>query len=343
MERQPGWSLAELAEKLGGTLDGPADHRVLRPAPAEDDDPTGLAFAEGAYIERAMASGVGAVIVPPDAPASDKPLIRHPRPRAAFGHFLALNQRPLPIAEGISDQAWVSPLANVDPTARVGAFAVVESGATVAANARIYPFAYVGEGCSVGEGAVLYPHAVLIQDVTLGTRTIVHAGAVLGADGFGFVWDGKRRVKVPQVGRVEIGNDVEIGANSAVDRATAGATQLADGVKLDNLVQIGHNTRIGAHTVMASQTGIAGSTSIGERCVFAGQTGTADHVSVSDDVFLGGRAGVTKDIDAPGRYLGFPAQPVMDEMRTQAALRKLPDLLKRIKELEKKVSDLESR
>jgi UDP-3-O-[3-hydroxymyristoyl] glucosamine N-acyltransferase len=343
MERQPGWSLAELAEKLGGTLDGPADHRVLRPAPAEDDDPTGLAFAEGAYIERAMTSGVGAVIVPPDAPASGKPLLRHPKPRAAFGHFLAMSQRPLPIADGVSDQAWVSPLAKVDPTARVGAFAVVEAGATVGPNARIYPFAYVGESCVVGEGAVLFPHAVLVQEVTIGARSIVHPGAVLGADGFGFVWDGKRRVKVPQVGRVELGSDVEIGANSAVDRATAGATQIAEGVKLDNLVQIGHNTHIGAHTVMASQTGISGSTTVGERCVFAGQVGTADHLAIGDDVSLGGKAGVTKDIKASGQYLGYPAQPVMDEMRTQAALRKLPDLLKRIKELEKKVSDLESR
>lgn len=341
MERQPGWSLAELAEALGGVLDGPSDHRVLRPAPAEDDDPTGLAFAEGAYVEKAARSGIGAVIVPSDAPPMDKPVIRHPQPRVAFGRFLGMNQRALPLNEGISPQAHISPLAQIDPTARVGAFAVVEAGATVGPKARIYPFAYVGESCAVGEGTTIYPHAVLVQDVTVGPRTIVHPGAVLGADGFGFVWDGKRRVKIPQVGRVEIGPDVEIGALTAVDRAMAGATKLAEGVKLDNLVQIGHNTSVGAHTVMASQTGIAGSTVIGARCVFAGQVGTSDHATVGDDIQLGGKSGVLKEIKEPGAYWGVPAQPVMLEMRQQAFERKLPDLFARVRELEKRLAELE--
>lgn len=343
MENQAGWSLAELATALGGTLDGPGDHRVLRPAPAEENDPDGLAFGEGVYVEKALASGVGAAIVPPDAPASEKPLIRHPHPRMAFGRFLGMASRPLPLAEGISPEAWVSPLAQIDPSARVGAFAVVEAGATVGPSARVYPFAYVGESCAVGEGAILYPHAVLVQDVAVGPRSIVHSGAVLGADGFGFAWDGKRRIKIPQVGRVELGSDVEIGANTTVDRATAGATRVHEGVKLDNLVQIGHNTSIGAHTVVASGAGIAGSTTIGDRCTLAGQVGMADHITIAADVMLGGKSGVTKSISAPGRYLGFPAQPAIDELRTQAALRRLPLLLDRIKELERRIAELESK
>ena len=341
MENPAGWNLAELAQALGGTLDGPPDHRVLRPAPAEEADPDGLAFAEGAYIQKALASGVGAVIVPLDAEASGKPLIRHAQPRLAFGRFLGMASRPLPLSEGVSPLAWVSPLAQVDPSARVGAFAVVEAGATVSAEARIYPFAYVGESCAVGEGATLYPHAVLVQDVTVGARAIIHPGAVLGADGFGFVWDGRRRIKVPQVGRVELGADTEIGANTAVDRATSGATRVAEGAKIDNLVQIAHNSRIGAQTVVASLTGISGSTTVGARCTLAGQVGTTDHVTIADDVTLGGKSGVTKDIGAPGRYLGFPAQPLMDEMRLQATLRRLPALLERMKELEKRVAELE--
>ena len=340
MENAAGWSLADLAAALGGTLDGPPDHRVRRPAPADDDDPEGLAFAEGAYVERALASGVGAVILPPDVPTT-KPTIRHPRPRQAFGHFLALNDRPLPLDAGVSERAWVSPLAQVDPSARIGAFAVVEAGATVGANARVYPFAYVGEACAVGEGATVLPHAVLVKNVALGARSIVHPGAVLGADGFGFAWDGGRQTKIPQVGGVEIGPDVEIGANSAVDRATAGRTRVHEGVKLDNLVQIGHNTSIGAHTVMASQAGVAGSTTIGERCVFAGQVGTSDHVTIGNDVVIGGKSGVTKDIEDAGRYLGFPVQPYMDEMRLQAAMRRVPRLLARLAELERRVAELE--
>ncbi len=340
MERETGWSLAEIAELLGGTLDGPAEHRVLRPAPADEDDPHGLAFAEGSYVEKAMASGVGAVILPPDVD-STKPTIRHPRPRQAFGRFLGLNDRPLPLAEGVSPQASVSPLAQIDPTARIGAFAVVEAGATVGPGARIYSFAYVGEACAVEERATILPHAVLVKNVTVGPRSIVHSGAVLGADGFGFVWDGTRQHKIPQVGGVEIGADTEIGANTTIDRATAGRTRIGDDVKLDNLIQIGHNTRIGAHTVMASQVGVAGSATIGERCTFAGQSGVADHTTVGNDIQVGGQSGVSKSILEAGPYWGFPARPALIEMRTQSLLRKLPELMKRLMRMEKRIEELE--
>ena len=340
MERQAGWSLAELATLLGGTLDGPSDHRVLRPAPADEDDPEGLAFAEGAYVERALASGVGAVILPPGV-GEGKPAIRHPRPRQAFGHFLALNDRPLPLEEGVSERASVSPLAQIDPTARVGAFAVVEAGAMVGPEARVYPFAYVGESCAVEEGATILPHAVLVKNVVVGARTIVQPGAVLGADGFGFVWDGMRQVKIPQVGGVEIGSDVEIGANTTIDRATAGKTRVGADVKLDNLVQIAHNVRVGAHTVMASQVGIAGSAIIGERCTFAGQAGVGDHMTVGDDIQVGGKSGVVKSVSEPGPYWGFPAHAASAEMRIQSLVRKLPQLVKRLTNLERRFEERE--
>ena len=340
MENVAGWSLAELAEALGGTLDGPPDHRVVRPAPADEDDPQGLAFAEGAYVPRALASGVGAVILPPEV-ASSKPTIRHPHPRQAFGRFLAMNDRPLPLESGISEKASISPLAQIDPSARVGAFAVVEAGATVGPRARVYSFAYIGESCAVGEGATILPHAVLVKNVTVGPCSVVHPGAVLGADGFGFVWDGKRQVKIPQVGGVEIGPDVEIGANAAIDRATAGRTRIAEGVKIDNLVQIGHNVRVGTHTVVASQTGIAGSSVVGERCVFAGQVGTGDHITIGDDIQIGGQSGVVKSILEPGAYLGFPAKPALIEMRMQSLQRKFPELVKRLTRMERRIEELE--
>ena len=287
-----------------------------------------------------MASGVGAVILPPDVP-SVKPAIRHPHPRQAFGRFLAMNDRPIPLESGVSERASVSPFAQVDPSARIGAFAVVEAGATVGPKARVYPFAYIGEGCAVGEGVTILPHAVLVKNVTVGARSTVHSGAVVGADGFGFVWDGKRQVKIPQVGGVEIGPDVEIGANSAIDRATAGQTRIGKDVKIDNLVQVGHNTRIGAHTVIASQNGIAGSTTVGERCVFAGQVGTSDHITIGDDIHIGGQSGVVKDILEPGAYWGFPAKPALLEMRMQSLLRKFPDLMKRLLRMEKRIEEME--
>ncbi len=206
----------------------------------------------------------------------------------------------------------------------------------------MYPFAYIGEGCELGEGTVVYPHAVLYRDVTTGRRCRIHAGAVLGADGFGYVWDGQRRVKIPQVGRVVLGDDVEIGANSAVDRATAGETRIGSGTKLDNLVQIGHNVRIGEHTVAAAQTGVSGSTTIGNRVTIAGQVAFSDHVEVCDDVVLGGRTAVIQNIREPGEYLGFPARPLGEAMRALSLATKLPELAARLRRLEERVRDLEN-
>lgn len=339
-----GWTLGELATLLGGELEGPADLCILRPAPAASDDPNGLAFADNDdFVTLAEGRAVGALLVKKDAKKTTKPVIRVDRPRETFGRLLAMAVRPLPIEPGIHPLASVSPLAQVDPTACVGPYAVVERGAVVGAGSRIYPFAYVGEDCKLGAKVVLYPHATLYQDVTLGDGTIIHAGAVLGADGFGYVWTGKTQMKVPQVGGVTLGADVEVGALTAIDRATAGNTTVGDDTKLDNLVQIGHNCNVGAHTVIASFAGISGSTNIGSRVTIAGQAATNDHVNICDDVVLGGRTGVTKDISQPGVYWGLPASPIKETMRLLALGRKLPDLVDRIKVLEKKIAELESK
>jgi UDP-3-O-[3-hydroxymyristoyl] glucosamine N-acyltransferase len=212
---------------------------------------------------------------------------------------------------------------------------VVEQGAEIGTGSRIYSFAYVGENCRLGEGCTLYPHSVLYQDVTLGARSIIHSGAVLGADGFGYAWDGSRRVKIPQVGAVVLGDEVEIGANTTIDRATAGATVVGTGTKLDNLVQVGHNCRIGEHTVVAGLSGISGSTKIGSRNTLAGQVATADHVTVCDDVTLAGRTGVTNDIKEPGAYFGFPARPLGEAMRSLVLVSRLQDLFARVRKLER--------
>jgi UDP-3-O-[3-hydroxymyristoyl] glucosamine N-acyltransferase len=327
------WTLAELAPLLGASVGVSPDFVVARPVPYDSDDPAGLAYCAGPrYARVAARHTVGAVILPPGL-TFERPCLYAKDPKAAFTRFLALCRRPLPLPAGVHPTAVVDPAASVAPTASVGPYVVVERGARIEAGARIFPFCYVGEDCVVGPETVLYPHVVLYQDVRVGARCVVHAHAVLGADGFGFAWDGSRQVKIEQVGGVRIGDDVELGAGSAVDRATSGTTRVGSGVKVDNLVQIGHNAEVGAHSLLCGQAGVAGSAVVGERVTMAGQSGVADHVSVGDGVTLAGRAVASRDIDEPVVHYGLPARP--DGLRIMAALGELPSLRDRLRRLER--------
>ena len=337
----PGWTLGEVAEQIGGELRASAGVPIARAVPAGQGDGQAITFAESEkYLQVCLDSPVGAVIVWRDAPEFDKPAILVDSPREAFGRLLAMMARPLLLSSGIHPSAVVSPEADVHESAAVGPFAVVERGAIVARGCQVYPFAYVGEDCRLGPDTILYPHAVLYRDVTLGERCTVHSGAIVGADGFGFDWDGERQSKVPQVGGVVLGDDVEIGANSCIDRATCGETVVGDGVKLDNLVQVAHNVSVGDHTVMASQVGIGGSSQIGDRVTLGGQAALSDHVSIADGTVLGGRSGAFQDIEEAGEYFGLPPLPLPMAMRLMALQQRLPEFLNRIKELESKVEEL---
>jgi UDP-3-O-[3-hydroxymyristoyl] glucosamine N-acyltransferase len=339
METQtPRWTLGSLAQMLGGELQGPADLALNRPVSVETDDPNGIAFAESEkYLVRAEESQVGAVLIGRDARATAKAAIRVDEPRLAFFMLLKLSERPLPISPGVHPTAVVDPSASVDSSASVGPFAVVEAGAVIGAGVRVFPFCYVGTNCRIGSGTILYPHVTLYQDVRVGEDCIIHSGVVLGADGFGFVWDGEQRIKVPQVGGVEIGNRVELGVNTAIDRATAGETTIGDGTKIDNLVQVGHNDRIGEHTVIAGCSGLAGSVEIGDRCVIGGQVAFRDHVRLGDDVHVAGRSGIERDLLEPGQYFGIPALPALEAIRIFKATQRLPEILSRLRKLEQKV------
>jgi UDP-3-O-[3-hydroxymyristoyl] glucosamine N-acyltransferase len=311
------------------------------PAPAGMGAPSEITFAGDAkYLALAEQSDVGAILVGPGI-ASSKPTIQVTSPRAAFGRILAMCQRPLPLEGGIHRTAIVCPDASVDPTASIGAYAVIETGAKIGPRARVYPFCFVGERCHVGAETILYPHVVLYQDVTLGDRVIVHSGSILGADGFGYAWDGRQHLKVPQVGGVSVADDCEIGALTTVDRATAGMTVVGKGTKLDNQVMVAHNTSIGEHTVIASQSGIGGSSDIGKRVTFGGQVGIGDHVRVADDVTMAARAAAPNDVLEPGLYKGYPARPFTREQRILAITERLPELAKQIKDLERRIAELE--
>lgn len=334
----PPWTLGEISRLLGGKLDGPADFVIRRPITADTPDPHGIAFAESPkFVERAQAGGVGAILVRNDAEKVGMPSVRVENPRSAFALLLAWSQMPLPLGKGIHATAVVDPGARVDGSASVGPYAVIEKGAVLGPGVKVYPFCYVGEGCVISEGCVLYPHAVLYRDVALGPRSVVHSGAVIGADGFGYVWDGKRRVKVPQAGCVQIGADAEIGANSTIDRATAGETTIGDGTKIDNLVQIAHNVNIGRDGAIAALSGIAGSAKIGDRVMMGGSVMVRDHTCVGDDVALGGRTQVDQDIVGPGEYWGTPFLPMREAIRSHILLKRLPELFSRLKELERRL------
>jgi UDP-3-O-[3-hydroxymyristoyl] glucosamine N-acyltransferase len=233
--------------------------------------------------------------------------------------------------------------ARIDRTASVGPLAVVEAGVVVGARSRVGALSFVGAGAVLGEDVRLYPRVVVREGVRLGNRVIVHSGAVLGADGFGYAFDGRAHRKIPQVGGLRIEDDVEIGANTAIDRATFGDTVVRRGTKIDNLVQIGHNCDVGEDVILVAQVGIAGSSRVGNRAMLAGQVGVADHVTIGAGAILTAKSGVPSDVPAGEVWGGLPSRPVADTRRIWASESQLPELIKRVRALEKRVRELEGR
>lgn len=239
------------------------------------------------------------------------------------------------LREGISPMAFVSPLATLEEGVRVYPFAFVDEGAHIEKGAVIMSHVFVGKNARIGERVLLYPGAVVYPGVVIEEGSIIHAGAVLGADGFGYVEYQGRRIKIPQVGGVRIGKEVEIGANACVDRATMGMTVVGEGTKVDNLVQIGHNVKIGKHCAFAAQVGISGSVRIGDRVLMGGQVGVADHVSVGSNSMIGAKSGIAGRVPEGSIVMGSPALPHRLFKRVHGALTKLPEMVKRVRALEK--------
>lgn len=330
------WTVEEIATAIQAEAVGDGAKRIRRPVPAGSADPEGITFAESdKFLALATSVEIGAVIVPPGTPALDCPTLIHPSPRQAFATVLGMARRAIPLDPGIHPTAVIHESATISATARIGAYATIGPDCFISDDVEIHPHCYLGDNCEIGEGSVLYARVTIYQDVRIGANCVLHSGAVVGAEGFGFVWTGQSQFKIPQVGGVIIGDRVEIGANTCIDRATSGDTVIGDGVKIDNLCQIGHNTNIGDHTVIASQVGIAGSSTIGARVTIGGQAGVSDHTRIGDDVLLAGRAGAISDLDEPGGYVGMPAIPYSQGMRMFAVQAKLPELVARVRKLEK--------
>jgi UDP-3-O-[3-hydroxymyristoyl] glucosamine N-acyltransferase len=329
------WTLRQLAELTGAEARGNADLVVHRPVDVDADDPAGVAFCEHRrHLDRSV--GVGAVIVPPELSAGDRPHLVTAQPRLAFQRILQDYHRQPELPPGRHPTAVLHESATIDPTVRIGPFVVVESGARIAAGVQLAAFCYVGADCVVGEDTVVHPRVTLYREVSVGRRCILHSGVVLGADGFGFLPVDGRYVKVPHVGTVAIADDVEIGAGSAVDRATVGVTSVGARTKIDNLVQIGHNVRLGEDCAVSGQAGVGGSARIGDRVRLGGQTGVADHVRIADDVSVGAGSTVHGHLREPGTYWGRPARPLAQAGRINALLPRLADLLERVRRLERR-------
>ncbi len=315
----------ELAAQLGAEFHGDGDREILAAAPLESASPGELSFVAHRKAVQAMASSAaGCLIVPLDLEA-DRTLIRAADPRAAFARALAL-LHPASVPEaGIHPSALVDASAEIAPTAIIG------------------PYCVLGAGVRVGDGTRLQSHVTVYPGVTIGARCLIHAGCVLGADGFGFALTGGRYEKFPQVGRVEIGDDVEIGANSTIDRAALGATRIGTGTKLDNLVHVGHNVTIGQHVVIAAQTGISGGAEIGDYAVIAGQVGIADKVRIEPRAILGAQCGVpsNKIIRAGEPVWGTPARPIKEYLEQLAQLRYVAELRREVAALKKQVNGVE--
>ena len=244
------------------------------------------------------------------------------------------------VEQGIHPSAVIHETATIGSNCHIGAGVVISKNSTLGENSVIHPGVVIGPDVVVGSNSVFHANVVLREKVKIGNKVILHSGVVVGSDGFGFAREGQVYHKIPQVGIVIIEDDVEIGANCAIDRATIGATIIRKGVKLDNLIQIAHNVEIGENTVIAAQTGISGSTKLGKNAIVGGQVGFVGHVEIGDGVTVAAQSGVSKSLASNSVVFGYPARPIMQAKREEAALRKLPELLKRISELESKLGNL---
>jgi UDP-3-O-[3-hydroxymyristoyl] glucosamine N-acyltransferase len=339
------FTVAELASRVGAEVSGDGALVIGRVAPLEDAGPGDLSFFTNKRYRKAFeASRAGAVVVATgEDVAAGRTVMRARDAYLAFAKIATLFHPPAQVVPGVAPEAFVHPTARVDPSAELLPFAYVGAEATVGARCILYPGAYVGPGARIGDDCVLWPNAVVRDRCVLGERVVLEPGCVVGADGFGFAFDaagageGPRHYKVPQTGVVVVEDDVELGANTCVDRATLGETRIGRGVKIDNLVQIAHNVEVGPLSLLVSQVGIAGSTKLGAGVIAAGQVGITGHLHIGDGAKLLAQAGIKTDVPAGEMMFGSPARRRGEQARIEGALSRLPELLKRVRELEKKL------
>jgi UDP-3-O-[3-hydroxymyristoyl] glucosamine N-acyltransferase len=335
--------LIDVAKIADGSLSGSYDVEITGVAGISEAKEGDITFLAGPrWLKELRNTRASAVLVKEFAGDLEKPQVKTANPQYAFARLLShFYVTPYP-CKGVSERAFVAQGASIGADVTVYDFAYIAEGVTIGPGSVIYPGVFVGEGSSLGDRCVIYPNVTIRERVTIGSRVIVHANAVIGSDGFGYVFEGGRHNKIPQVGGVVIGDDVEIGAGVTIDRATTGNTVIGSGTKIDNLVQIGHNVQIGSNAILVAQVGIAGSSRIGDGVILGGQVGIADHAVIEAGTMLGAQSGIMGEVKR-GVYSGSPAIPHREWLRSVSLFAKLPELKKKIDELEAKVKKMEGR
>jgi UDP-3-O-[3-hydroxymyristoyl] glucosamine N-acyltransferase len=334
----------QIAQFVQGSIIGDENVTVHTFAKIEDSVPGAISFlANPKYIQYLRVTKSSIVLIDESINIEGNvapTLIRVKNARDCVAKLLQMYEAAKPRKTGIDPLAFISPKAKIGDNVYVGAFAYIGDGAEIGDGCQIYPHSTVCDNVKMGKDCIIYPSVTIYHDCKLGHNVILHAGAVVGADGFGFAPNGESYDKIPQIGIVTIEDDVEIGANTCIDRSTMGSTYIRKGVKLDNLVQIAHNTDIGENTVMSAQVGIAGSTKVGQWCMFGGQVGIAGHINIGNRVMLGAQSGAPSSIKDNQTLIGTPPMPQFPYFKSQALFQKLPDLYKQIQALQKEVAEL---
>lgn len=340
-----GKTAGEIAELVGGELIGEEALIITGINSIEDAKKGDLAFANNPkhvrLIDRTAAS---CVITPKDAGGSGKTIIRTENPSLAFAKILSLiYPEEAKHPRGVHLSAIIEEDVSLGKDVSIGAYSVVSRGAGIEDNTVIYSGCYIGPKTKIGKSSIIYPGVVIRDGMVIGNNVIVHSGTIIGTDGFGYHQAGEKHLKIPQVGKVVIEDDVEIGSCVTIDRATLGETRIGRGTKIDNLVQIAHNVKIGENCILVGQTGISGSSSLGKNVMLGGQAGLTDHISLGDKVMVAAKGGVSKSFPAGSVVIGIPARPYREARKIVAATARLPNLIKRIRELEKKIAELEKK
>lgn len=338
------FSAQQIASFLNGTIDGNPEVKVSNFSKIEEGKPGTLTFLANPKYEHHIYNTEASIVLVNNDFIPSEPikatLVKVANAYTGLAMLLNLVEQSKRKKTGIDSTAFIAASATVSNDCYVGNFAYIGENAKIGKNCHIYPYAYIGDDVTIGDNCTLYPHITIYHDCILGNNCIMHAGAVVGSDGFGFAPEGENYKKIPQLGNVIIEDDVEIGANSTIDRAVMDATIIRRGVKMDNLVQIAHNVEIGENTVMAAQVGIAGSVKVGKHCMFGGQVGLAGHIHIADNVVFGAQSGVISDIKEATTVLGAPAINAKNFMRSSAVFNRLPDMYRTIGQLQREIEQL---
>ncbi|MDO4755502.1 MAG: UDP-3-O-(3-hydroxymyristoyl)glucosamine N-acyltransferase [Parabacteroides sp.] len=338
------FSALQIATVLNGTIEGNPDVKVNNFSKIEEGKPGTLTFLANPKYEHFIYQTEASIVLVNNDFTPTEPikatLIKVANAYASLAILLNMVEQAKEKKAGIDSTAYISKTATIQNNCYIGNFAYIGEKVQIGDNCKIYPYAYIGDNVTIGDNSIIYPHVTIYEGCVIGNNCILHAGCVIGSDGFGFAPEGEGYNKIPQLGNVIVEDNVEIGANTTIDRAVMDSTIIRKGVKLDNLIQIAHNVEVGENTVMAAQVGIAGSTKVGRHCMFGGQVGLSGHIHIADNVILGAQCGVISDVKEQTTLLGAPAINAKNFMRSSAIFNRLPDMYRQMNQMQRELEQL---